>query len=632
MLGLALSVGASGSILSCHNRNAVAAEPKVQASTSSVEGLSDDAVVDSVSSESRGVSVSSSGGSHIVREGETLWTIASLYGMSSESLLDLNGLSDTAVLRVGQRLTVALNVVHHAEAHLESEWSNSGLPTQRLLDSKNESSAKGGLQVEVAASHSSVVVKLQPVKAEFDRQHELVNSGEEESLTSEDLDQKGADISSESLSSHGSELQEVVLPESTSESTLHAQHVAFSDVDSSASSQLLDTDVLVPTTHQIRVGETLADIARQYSISTEQLAEVNRIRNPNRIFAGRILTLPEGSVSSTGLIGSTESISPNSVVAAALDDGESPSLVSLSSDRVDSFPDAYGSVSPERLLEADEARSVVSDTPVDSEFYVSRLLGEIEKLSEDYRSESSERVTESDTVLINEDSGSVGSEVVAYVPGIEATPQELSPISDVPLVIESTVESSSVDTPESMGVSDYEASDEPPELVAVAPLGSENYVPLNEPVTGRMVSPDLPPLAGPENYLPSGSSSFNGYVYPAQGTLTSGYGWRWGRMHRGIDVAAPIGTPIVAAAPGVIEYSGWNSGGYGNMVEVRHPDGSMTRYAHNSRNLVRVGQQVSQGEQIAEMGSTGYSTGPHVHFEIHMPDQGTVDPVAYLSE
>jgi murein DD-endopeptidase MepM/ murein hydrolase activator NlpD len=102
-------------------------------------------------------------------------------------------------------------------------------------------------------------------------------------------------------------------------------------------------------------------------------------------------------------------------------------------------------------------------------------------------------------------------------------------------------------------------------------------------------------------------------------------------MHRGIDIAAPVGTPIYSAAPGVIEFSGWNSGGYGYMVDIRHPDGSMTRYAHNSRLLVRVGQDVDQGEQIAEMGSTGRSTGPHVHFEIHLPSQGAVNPTPLLA-
>jgi murein DD-endopeptidase MepM/ murein hydrolase activator NlpD len=140
----------------------------------------------------------------------------------------------------------------------------------------------------------------------------------------------------------------------------------------------------------------------------------------------------------------------------------------------------------------------------------------------------------------------------------------------------------------------------------------------------------LPPLGAADTYLPSPSPIFNGYMWPAQGALTSGYGWRWGRMHKGIDIANAIGTPILAAAAGVVTYAGWDEGGYGNLVEIEHPDGSMTRYGHNNRILVRPGEQVEQGQQISEMGSTGNSTGPHLHFEIHPPGQEAVNPMAYL--
>jgi murein DD-endopeptidase MepM/ murein hydrolase activator NlpD len=101
-------------------------------------------------------------------------------------------------------------------------------------------------------------------------------------------------------------------------------------------------------------------------------------------------------------------------------------------------------------------------------------------------------------------------------------------------------------------------------------------------------------------------------------------------MHRGIDIAAPVGTPIFAAAAGVVISAGWNSGGYGYLVKIQHSDGSVTLYAHNNRIVVREGQTVAQGQQIADMGSTGYSTGPHSHFEVHRPGQGAVNPTAYL--
>lgn len=141
----------------------------------------------------------------------------------------------------------------------------------------------------------------------------------------------------------------------------------------------------------------------------------------------------------------------------------------------------------------------------------------------------------------------------------------------------------------------------------------------------------IPPLAAAPTYLPTPTQMQRGFIWPAQGTLTSGYGMRWGRLHKGIDIASAIGTPILAAASGVVTYAGWNRGGYGNLVEIEHPDGSLTRYAHNQRILVRTGQQVKQGQQIAYMGNTGYSTGPHLHFEIHPPNRGAVDPMAYLS-
>ena len=165
------------------------------------------------------------------------------------------------------------------------------------------------------------------------------------------------------------------------------------------------------------------------------------------------------------------------------------------------------------------------------------------------------------------------------------------------------------------------------ELMAVAPLGSGSY---EYDLKPRLVSPALPPLNRPETYLPKVTPIFEGYIWPAQGTLTSGYGWRWGRMHAGIDIAAAIGTPIFAAASGVVTYAGWDDSGYGNLVEIKHPDGSITLYAHNNRILVREGQQVEVGQQISEMGSTGNSTGPHLHFEIHPRGRGAENPLAYL--
>src|SRR5215210_1072851 len=127
---------------------------------------------------------------------------------------------------------------------------------------------------------------------------------------------------------------------------------------------------------------------------------------------------------------------------------------------------------------------------------------------------------------------------------------------------------------------------------------------------------------------PTGAASAAGFVWPVHGVLTSGFGWRWGRMHEGIDLAVASGTPVVASAAGVVIVAGW-TGGYGNLVVVDHGGGISTAYGHNTSVTVGVGQRVAQGQLIAYSGSTGHSTGPHVHFEVRI-NGGAVDPMGYL--
>lgn len=120
-------------------------------------------------------------------------------------------------------------------------------------------------------------------------------------------------------------------------------------------------------------------------------------------------------------------------------------------------------------------------------------------------------------------------------------------------------------------------------------------------------------------------------LWPATGVVTSPYGYRWGGtdFHPGIDIADDMGTPIVATADGVVDYAGWNAYGYGNMVDIVHSNGIVTRYAHAMQVVVVPGQQVRAGQLIAYMGSTGFSTGPHVHYEVRINNQA-VNPSAYL--
>lgn len=121
-----------------------------------------------------------------------------------------------------------------------------------------------------------------------------------------------------------------------------------------------------------------------------------------------------------------------------------------------------------------------------------------------------------------------------------------------------------------------------------------------------------------------------GWAVPARGTCSSGFGSRGGEFHRGQDIAAPIGTPIVAASGGTVIDSGPASG-YGLWVRIQHPGGVITTYGHNNRNLVQPGQQVQVGQPIAEVGNQGESTGPHLHFQIDVGNQAA-DPIAFYQQ
>nr|WP_279614713.1 M23 family metallopeptidase [Sphingomicrobium astaxanthinifaciens] len=117
--------------------------------------------------------------------------------------------------------------------------------------------------------------------------------------------------------------------------------------------------------------------------------------------------------------------------------------------------------------------------------------------------------------------------------------------------------------------------------------------------------------------------------------LTSSYGTRTDPFkkrrarHAGIDLAGPIGTPILATADGVVKRAGWNSGGYGNLIEIDHGNGIITRYAHLSKVQVQRGERVTRGEQIGKMGSTGRSTGSHLHYEVRI-DGRSVNPIPFM--
>lgn len=155
-------------------------------------------------------------------------------------------------------------------------------------------------------------------------------------------------------------------------------------------------------------------------------------------------------------------------------------------------------------------------------------------------------------------------------------------------------------------------------------LSIEEIVEANDMDSNEIIQP------GDTIFLPGVSSNQRPvrYMWPVEGPISSYFGPRWGRMHEGIDIVVPVGTPVKATRSGRVTVSGW-VGAYGYVVYIDHGDGLSSRYAHNSRLLVRPGEYVNQGQTIALSGSTGQSTGPHVHFEIRERGRA-INPLNYL--
>jgi murein DD-endopeptidase MepM/ murein hydrolase activator NlpD len=357
-----------------------------------------------------------------------------------------------------------------------------------------------------------------------------------------------------------------------------------------------DPEVQGQDHYQVRQGDTLNGIARQHGISSTAILQANKLSNPNLIKPNQRLIIPNRS---------EMAIAPNEEATFTPADNARPVVfqssapVQSNTNTVAVIPIAVESPTFTNQLKSDVARIQTTSRSFSSSLPQSipvvaqsvggdRLEGESEDINPEWRNEQT-------------------------LPARMTAPQ--STLNQLQQRYRPSVRNSRTSSSQ---------------IVGSAPVDPQEYNNGFRIPVGQEVSPNLPPLSIPE--FPDAPPQFTGYIWPAKGVLTSGFGRRWGRMHKGIDIAAPIGTPIFAAAPGEVVSAGWNSGGYGNLVKIRHADGSVTYYGHNSRVLVREGQRVAQGEQIAEMGSTGRSTGPHLHFEVRPDGTGAVNPIAFLPQ
>jgi murein DD-endopeptidase MepM/ murein hydrolase activator NlpD len=360
---------------------------------------------------------------------------------------------------------------------------------------------------------------------------------------------------------------------------------------------LRESEILI---HHVNEGETLTRISEQYKVSPSALIQANHISDPNVIKVDEKLVIPATASSASITPIATFPATPlhgTSLAAQALQNNNF--LSQPTSTPASSLDEPSGQaqnsevptvITEERSLSATQAETPQS-LPTASQSLVSQRVSTMLGMKQDIQPVGLKDSSTSETF------GDVKSRASGQKLALFQT--QLSP----------------------------QRSPQLPVLQKGTPMARRSLIPMTIPAL------ELPPLAAVDSFLPSSMGQGNQkYSWPANGMMTSGYGWRWGRMHRGIDIAGPIGTPVIAAAAGVVHFAGWNDGGYGYMVEIKHPDGSLTRYAHNDRIHVRRGETVAQGQRISDMGSTGRSTGPHLHFEIHTAGRGgAVNPMMFLA-
>lgn len=563
---------------------------------------------------------------HTVREGETLWEIAAAHRVSIGDIKAANGIAPGEVLKVGQVLRILSST---GESPRNTAASNSvdsfvaaALPPETMgLDASPEERALEAEASELSGAKPPASLSPEPRWSSPLKSNTLSGFEDQPVESTQDIpgligpSERGWTNYAVSPENGLSPVEGVAPTESPpSESVINADSQekplrVAALVEPSQSPNPAELPSGSSSVYEVQNGDTVWTIATSYGVSPDKLLEQNPdLLDPNMIQAGQILQVPARHVSAVSQPTAVAS-EPRNMAAANLatiqssretletrENASSSSSLSQSSQPEDLSAIQTSSTTAESSAQSDDGISLqFSHSSGETDPHVASLIAEIHEIQQQ------------------------NADVAVLSPSVEATQIQSQP-ADYPVNPEFSEE----------GREPTAVAEQQDQLMAAAPLSSEAYMPRPVSPVGETVSPDLPILPQPDEFLPEAPNRFEGYIWPAQGVLTSGYGWRWGRMHRGVDVAGPVGTPIFAAAPGVVVRSGWNSGGYGNLVDIRHPDGSLTRYAHNSRLNVQAGQEVRQGQKIAEMGSTGYSTGPHLHFEIHLPDSGTVNPIAYL--
>lgn len=405
-------------------------------------------------------------------------------------------------------------------------------------------------------------------------------------------------------------------------------------------SQALSDDELLPeeptsgiVQHEIRDGETLWHLTKMYQIDAAAIATSNGINAQTVLEPGRTLFIPrtEGLVYTVGTGDTLETIANSHEV------NEADIIAATPLSEEGELTVGQRLVIPGKVEEILAVRNKVLETLAASgvaEWNLatySSLTSTSSVVSE--TTDSSTRtytVVEGDTLAtISRQFDTSTRELLAVNPDVRSTRLQ----SGVTLTI-----------PESSGDAGTNVSPQPQTYQVqggdtLGSIASRHNMTVNELIRANPTVRPNRLQVGQQLSIPGGTNqsvaalppavSSSGFVWPVAGRINSGFGWRWGRMHNGIDIPGPYGTPIVAVQGGTVIFSGWHTGGYGNMVKIQHPNGLVTLYAHGTSLFVSTGQTVQQGQAIMSRGSTGWSTGPHLHLEVHA-NGVPVNPMRYF--
>lgn len=618
ILSLAISMGASSFLIANPTKPAIAAgAPSVNAA----DVIPPDAtsIEKNDSNPTLIVNQLISAIKHEVKSGETLLSLSQNYHTEPEAIAKLNNITPQTDLVVGQTLKIPTE----QQSPRPEKISSAALDLS--LNNLRESRRK--LQESLAALRSNQIVEQPTIIAQTHTSEPIEPQGSSTPTAIDESSSLAIELNhpipitvptpETDVSQFSTSPTVISVPETSTTASVPILPLTPTN-QTEQSIALKNPKLITPTSqetvYRVQPGDTLNTIAEAHGISVQALEEANRITDPNMIRVNQSLIIPGTGSENPSL---TSSLPPVPSVKPV----SSPTPVATTQINIPTVKPEQDSVPAKAIPLSVESVPQAQTEKIRSEFA---------------------QIDQVQTTPTQPTQVSIAIPVEANVPPANSVEQP-EPVQATTIPVEANVTETAPSQPRNSEW-DHDRSSifrrsqqieakppsEQPTIIGTATIPVEPYLDdLRIPV-GTTVDPELPTPSNPNQYLPDTPRVFEGFIWPAKGVLSSGYGRRWGRMHRGIDIAAPVGTPVIAAASGEVISAGWNSGGYGNLVKLKHADGSITFYAHNSRLMVRKGQLIEQGQQIAQMGSTGFSTGPHLHFEIHPNGSGAVNPIAFL--